>query len=87
MIKGFPGGPVVKNQSTNTGDTGDVGLIPGSGRFPGEGNGNLVQYSCLKNLMDKGYWQATVHEVTKESYKTLQLNKNNNNLVNDSLNT
>ena len=37
--------------------------------------------------MDKGYWQATVHEVTKESDKTLQLNKNNNNLVNDSLNT
>ena len=45
---------------------GDMGLIPGSGRSPGEGNGNLLQYSCLENLMDRGPWQATVHGVTKE---------------------
>ena len=42
--------------------TGDVGLIPGSGRPPGEGNGNPLQYSCLENLMDRAIWQATVHQ-------------------------
>ena len=40
---------------------GDLGLIPGSGRFPGEGNGNPLQYSCLKNPTDRGAWWATVH--------------------------
>ena len=54
----------------NVGDTGDVGLIPGSGRAPGEGNGNPLQYSCLENPMDRGTWQAAVHGVTKESDKT-----------------
>ena len=44
---------------------GDPGLIPGLGRSPGEGNGNLCQYSCLENPMDGGAWQATVHEVAK----------------------
>ena len=44
---------------------GDVGLIPGWGRSPGEGNGNPLQYSCLENPMDGGAWQATVHGVTK----------------------
>ena len=43
----------------------DPGSIPGSGRFPGEGNGNLLQYSCLENAMDGGAWQATVHGVAK----------------------
>ena len=42
---------------------GDLGLIPGSGRSPGEGNGNPLQYSCLENPMDTGAWQATVHGV------------------------
>ena len=56
---------VVKNSPANAGDTGDVGWIPGSGRSPGEGNGNPLQYSCLANLMDRGAWQATVHEVAK----------------------
>ena len=42
---------------------GDPGLIPGLGRSPGEGNGNLLQYFCLENPMDKGAWQATVHGV------------------------
>ena len=50
--------------SANVGDSGDVGSIPGSGRSPGEGNGNPLQYSCL-NLMDRGAWQATVHRVAK----------------------
>ena len=45
---------VVKNLPANVGDTGDVGSIPGSGRFPGEGNGKPLQYSCLRNLMDRG---------------------------------
>ena len=45
---------------------GDVDLIPGLGRYPGEGNGNPFQYSCLRNLMDKGPWQATINGVTNE---------------------
>ena len=47
-LKGFPGGSVVKNLPENAVDTGDMGLIPGSGRSPGEGNGSTLQYSCLK---------------------------------------
>ena len=50
--------------------TGDVSLIPGSGRSPGEGNGNLLQYSCLGNPIDRGAWRATVHEAAKESEMT-----------------
>ena len=46
------------------------GSILGSGRFPGEGNGNPFQYSCLRNPQDRGAWWATVHGVAKESYKT-----------------
>ena len=61
------GGPVVKNPPANTGDAGDMGLIPGSGRSPAEGNGNPLQYSCLGNLMDRKAWQAAVHGVTKET--------------------
>ena len=56
---------MVKNLSASVGDSGDVGSIPGSGRSPGEGIGNPLQYSCLRNLMDRGAWQATVHRVTK----------------------
>ena len=58
-------GTVIKNLPANAGDTGEVGLIPGSGRYPGGGNGNPLQYSCLENLMDRGAWRATVHGVTK----------------------
>ena len=61
----FSGGTVVKNPPANAGDAGDTGLIPGSGRSPGEGNGNPLQYSCLENPMDRGAWWATVHRVTK----------------------
>jgi len=46
-------------------NAGDLGSIPGSGRSPGEGNGNLPQYSCLENPMDRGAWQVRVHEVSK----------------------
>ena len=56
---------MVKNPSANAGDAGDMGSITGSGRSPGEGNGNPLQYSCLGNPMDRGAWQATVHVVTK----------------------
>ena len=58
----FPGGLVVRNLPANTGDTDS---IPGSGRSPGEGNGNPLQYSCLENPMERGAWQATVHGVAK----------------------
>ena len=57
---GTPGGWVVKNLPANVGHTGS---IPESGRSPGGGNGNPFQYSCLENSMDRGAWQATVHEV------------------------
>ena len=56
---------MVKNLPADVGDARDVGLIPGSGRFPGEGNGNPLQYSCLENSMDRGACWAVVHRVTK----------------------
>ena len=54
---------VVNNPPVNTGDAGDVGSIPGSGRSSGEGNGNPLQYSCLENPMDREAWQTIVHGV------------------------
>jgi len=54
---------VVKNMPINAGDTGSS---PGSGRSPGEEDGNLLQYSCLGNTMDRGAWWAIVHEVAEE---------------------
>ena len=59
---GFPGGSDRKESACNIGDP---GLIPGLGRSSGIGNGNPLQYSCLKNSMDRGAWQATVHGVAK----------------------
>ena len=50
-------------------DAGDAGLIPGSGRAAGGGNGNTLQYSCLENSMHRGAWRATVHEVTKSQIR------------------
>ena len=55
----------------------DLGLTPGSGRSPGEDNGNPLRYSCLGNLMDRGAWGATVLGVTKELDMTWQPNNNN----------
>ena len=58
----FPGGSEVKASAWNAGD---LGSIPGSGRSPGEGNGNPLQYSCLENPMEGEAWWATVHGVAK----------------------
>ena len=56
---------VVKNMPANSGDAGDVSWIPRLGRYPGGGNGNPLQYSCLENPMVRGAWWAIVHGVTK----------------------
>ena len=59
--RAFSGGLVVRNPSANAGDTRGADAIPKSGRSPGEGNGKPLQYYCLRNPMDGGAWQATVH--------------------------
>ena len=61
-IRELPGGSDDKESACNTRDP---GLIPGSGRSSGEGNGYLLQYHCLENSMDRGAWQAAVHMVSK----------------------
>ena len=58
---GFPGGSVVKNPAASAGDAGSV---PDSARFPGEGNGNPLQYAYLKKSMDRGAWWAAIHGVS-----------------------
>ena len=58
---------LVKKSACNAGD---LDSIPGSGRSPGEGNGNPLQYSCLGNPTDRGAWRATVHSIAKESDMT-----------------
>ena len=55
---------MVKEYACNAGDAGDVGSVPGSGRSSGEGNGDLLQYSCLENPMDRGDWWAAAHGLT-----------------------
>ena len=64
----LPRWEVLKNLSASAGDARDVDPIPGSGSSPGEGNGNPLLYSCLKNLMDRGTWQATVQGVVRFRY-------------------
>ena len=64
-LKGLPGGSMVKNLPANAGDERDTGSISGSGRSPGERNGNPLDYSCLENPKDRGAWWVTVHGVTK----------------------
>ena len=56
---------MIKNPPASAGDIRDLGSIPGSGRSPGGGHGNPLQYSCLENAMDREAWQATVHRVAK----------------------
>ena len=67
FLRGFPGGSVVMNPPANAED---IYSIPGSGRSPGKGNGNPLQYSCLENSVDRRAWQAIVCGVTKESNVT-----------------
>ena len=67
-------GSGVKNLPANAGDP---GLIPGLERYPGEGNGNPLQYSRLGNPMNRGIWRAVIHGVAKELDMTSQLNNNN----------
>ena len=66
MLKGFPDGSVGKESTCNAGDSGDMGSFPGLRRSSGGGHGNPLQYSCLKNPMDRGAWRATVRGVNKE---------------------
>ena len=77
-VEGLPGGSEVKASASNAGDP---GLIPGLGRSLGEGNGNPLQYSCLKNPMYRGAWQATVNGDQKEAEMTKGLNNNNKHKV------
>ena len=65
LRRGFPGGTVVNNSPAGLGDTRVVDLIPGSGRSPGKGNDDLLQYFCLGNPMDREAWWATVHGAAK----------------------
>ena len=62
---GFPCGAVARNPPANAADTRDAASTAGLGRSPGVGNSNLLQFSCLKNPLDRGAWWATVHRVTK----------------------
>ena len=65
MLRASQGGTVVNNLLANAGGTREADLIPGSGRSPGVGNGNLLLDCCLKNAMDREAWLATVHRVAK----------------------
>ena len=74
---------VVKNPPADAGDMGDTSSIPGSGRSPGGGNGNPLQYSCLGNSMDRGAWRATVRGVAKShiQLKQLSVDKDSTNTI------
>ena len=69
MVNGYNGFPWWFSGKESTCNAGDTGLTPGSGRPPGEGNGNPLQYSCLGNSMDRGTWRATVHGVVENFTK------------------
>ena len=62
---------MVKNLPANAGHAGDASLVPGSGKSPRVGNGNPLQYSCLKNPMDRGAWWTTVHGVAKSQTRLI----------------
>ena len=64
---GCPSGSVVKNPPADAGDVGNRGSILASGRSPGKGNGNTLQYACLENPVDRGAWQSIVHGVKKRT--------------------
>ena len=73
LLLGFPGGSEVKVSACNAGD---LGSIPGSGRFPGEGNSNPLQYSCLENPMDRGAWWAIEEPGGLQSLGSQRVRKN-----------
>ena len=78
LAEDFPGGPekvalVVKNPPINAGDLRDTDSFPESGRSPGVGHGNPLQYSCLENPMDRGAWWATAHRAAKSRTQLKQL--------------
>ena len=73
--------PVVKNSPTNAGDIRDSGVIPGSGKSPGGGQGNPLQYSCLENPMDREAWKAIVHRVTKSQTRLKRLSTRMDNIL------
>ena len=70
---------MVKNPPANAGDVRDLGSITGSGRSPGGGCGNPLQYSCLENPMDREAWQATIHRIAQSWTQLKQLSTNNTN--------
>ena len=70
MTMGFPGGSDCKESACSAGDR---VWIAGSGRSPGEGNGNPLQYFCLENSMDRGAWWATIHRVTKSQSREFSI--------------
>ena len=70
---GLPRWFIGKESAYNERDIGDVGSIPGSGRFPGRGHGNRLQYSCLENPTDRGAWKAAVHRARKRQKQLKQL--------------
>ena len=70
---------MVKNPPANAGDVRDLGSITGSGRSPGGGRGNPLQYSCLENPMDREAWQATIHRIAQSWTQLKQLSTNNTN--------
>ena len=69
----FPGGARDKEPTCKTGDLRDAGSIPGSRIYPGEGNSNPLQHSCLENPMDRGVWRATAHVVAREGHDSSDL--------------
>ena len=73
LYVGFPGGASGKTLPANTEDVRDLGSVPGSGRSPGGGHGNPLQYSCLENPMDRGAWRAVVRGVAKSRSRLKRL--------------
>ena len=74
MEVGLPRQISSKESANSAGDPGDLGSIPGSGRFPGGGHGSPLPYSCLENPMDRGAWHAIVHGVSKSQTRLKRLN-------------
>ena len=72
-VSGFPGGASGKEPICQCRNVRDMDLIPGSGRSPGGGHGNPLQYSCLEDPMDRGAWRATVHGVAKSQTRLKRL--------------